>query len=417
MSHSHGGHAGHAGHSHDHATSVRVAPVPLLALLGGLGLVALLTVVGLVRWWPDQTAYDKVHGSMTWSGPGVTQVDAVVERVQPRCAEPLDTQPTCGQAEVRLADGPEKGSTQLVGIAPEVASSGLRKGDSAKVLRTAPADGSAVVYSWLDVHRGVPLWVLAAVFVAVVVAVARLRGLMALLSLGIAGGVVGLYLVPALLSGVPALPAAVVASLAIMFLVLFLTHGPSARTGAALGGTVIGIALTALTAWVAVDAGRLTGVVDDAGSTLASTVPDLSLHGVLAATIVLAGLGALNDVTITQASAVWELHELAPDLSSWSLFRRAMRIGRDHVASTIYTLAFAYVGTGLTLLLVLGLYDRSLVSLLGTEDLAEEIVRSLAGGLGLVLAMPATTALAVWLVRGSSLAGTAASGPGRRRAR
>jgi uncharacterized membrane protein len=121
---------------------------------------------------------------------------------------------------------------------------------------------------------------------------------------------------------------------------------------------------------------------------------------VLVASVVIAGLGALNDVTITQASAVWELRAAAPAMRRGELFRSAMRIGRDHVASTIYTLAFAYVGTALALLLAVQLYDRPLLDLLGTEEIAEEVVRSLTGGIGLVLAMPITTVLAALVVRG-----------------
>jgi uncharacterized membrane protein len=133
---------------------------------------------------------------------------------------------------------------------------------------------------------------------------------------------------------------------------------------------------------------------------LVAQVPGLSLQRVLVASVVIAGLGALNDVTITQSSAVWELRAAAPGMGRVELFRSAMRIGRDHVASTIYTLAFAYVGTALALLLAVQLYDRPLLDLLGTEEIAEEVVRSLAGGLGLVLAMPVTTVLAALVVSG-----------------
>jgi uncharacterized membrane protein len=185
-----------------------------------------------------------------------------------------------------------------------------------------------------------------------------------------------------------------------MYVVLYTTHGLSMRTSVALGGTLAGVALTALAAWWAVGASHLSGVVDEGGSMLVTQVPGLSLQRVLIASVVIAGLGALNDVTITQASAVWELRGAAPGLGRVALFRSAMRIGRDHVASTIYTLAFAYVGTALALLLAVQLYDRPFLDLLGTEEIAEEVVRSLAGGLGLVLAMPVTTALAVAVVRG-----------------
>ena len=124
------------------------------------------------------------------------------------------------------------------------------------------------------------------------------------------------------------------------------------------------------------------------------------LRGVFLCGVVLAGLGVLNDVTITQASAVWELRAADPGAGWRRLFSQGMSIGRDHIASTIYTIVFAYAGTALTLLLAVSLYDRSWLDLLGTEEIAEELVRSFASSIGLVLAVPATTAIAVATVPG-----------------
>lgn len=110
--------------------------------------------------------------------------------------------------------------------------------------------------------------------------------------------------------------------------------------------------------------------------------------------MVLAGLGVLNDVTITQVSAVWELRAANPAASWQQLFAGGMRIGRDHVASTIYTIAFAYVGASLPVLLLLELYQVSLMRTLTGGAFAAEIVRTLSGSIGLVLAIPLTTGVA-----------------------
>ena len=125
----------------------------------------------------------------------------------------------------------------------------------------------------------------------------------------------------------------------------------------------------------------------------------MSFQGLLVAAMILAGLGVLNDVTITQASAVWELRVASPEMSRSQLFTSAMRIGRDHIASSIYTIVFAYLGTALTVFLVIQLYDRSVYDLLGTEEIATEIVRALSSSIGLVLAVPVTTLIAVVTVR------------------
>jgi uncharacterized membrane protein len=377
-----------------------VARIPRVVLTVVLVATAVLTLAGIVHWWPDAHRVDKLKGSLAFTTPGATYVPASVTTVDPRCAKVGASGGGCGQAHARLEGGPEHGTIVTVDVPPEVSDLGLPKGARLDLLRLPATAGQPATYSYFGIQRDHPLWLLGIVFALVVVAVARLRGLMALVGLAVAAAVVGLFLLPALLSGHPVMPVAIVAAAAIMFVVLYSTHGFSLRTSVALGGTLAGVGLTALVAWYAVGQADLTGVVDEAGGTLVSQIPALNLQHVLIASVVIAGLGALNDVTITQASAAWELRAAAPELGRVQLFRSAMRIGRDHVASTIYTLAFAYVGSALVLLLVVQLYDRPFLDLLGTEQIASELIRSMAGGIGLVLAMPITTALAAAVVIG-----------------
>jgi uncharacterized membrane protein len=127
---------------------------------------------------------------------------------------------------------------------------------------------------------------------------------------------------------------------------------------------------------------------------LSSFTGNLDFQGLLAASVILAGLGVLNDVTITQASSVWELRAASPDMSRRAVFASAMRIGRDHIASTIYTIVFAYTGAALVVLMLLYVYDRPLLDLVSSESLAEEIARTLTSAIGLILAVPVTTAIA-----------------------
>jgi uncharacterized membrane protein len=371
----------------------------VLSLL--LAVVAVVTVAGLVRWWPDSHRVDELQGSMAFTAQGATYVSATVTKVEPRCAEVgAADEAGCGHVTARVTSGAESGTTVTVEVPPEVSDSGLRRGDTLELLRIPGASGKQASYSYFGVERDTPLWLLGGVFAVAVLLVARLRGLMALIGLAVAAAVVGFFLLPALLSGHPIVPVALVAAVTIMYVVLYTTHGLSMRTSVALGGTLAGVALTALVAWWAVGETHLSGVVDEGGSLLVTQVPSLSLQRVLVASVVIAGLGALNDVTITQASAIWELRAAAPQMGRRQLVGSAMRIGRDHVASTIYTLAFAYVGTSLALVLAVELYDRPFLDLLGTEEIAEEVVRSLTGGIGLVLAMPITTVLGALVVSG-----------------
>jgi uncharacterized membrane protein len=206
-------------------------------------------------------------------------------------------------------------------------------------------------------------------------------------------------MLPALVEGKPPLLVGLVGSTVIMIAVLYFAHGFSARTSTALIGTLFGLGVTALLAAWATDAAYLTGVGDDTAYALINGVPQLQLSGVILCGLLVAGLGVLNDVTITQSSAVWELAELSPHSSARELFGSAMRIGRDHIASTVYTIAFAYAGAALPVLILVGLYDRSLLESLTAGELAEEVVRTLVGSIGLVLAIPVTTAVAVAVVK------------------
>lgn len=262
-------------------------------------------------------------------------------------------------------------------------------------------------FVFLDFVRGPPLLLLAIVLTVLVVLVARLRGLAALVGLALSIGGLVWFTLPALLSGRPALPVALVSAVAMMVVLLYLAHGFSARTTTALLGTVAGISVTAALSWWAVGAAQLTGLSGEDGRDLLAFAPAMQLRGVLLCGFVLAGLGVLNDVTITQASAVWELRALAPMASRREVFARAMRIGRDHIASTVYTVSFAYVGAALPLVLLVAMSDRAFLDVLTAGEIAEEVARTLVGSIGLVLTIPATTAVAA-LVAGP---GTVVSAP------
>jgi uncharacterized membrane protein len=387
---------------------VAVARGPVTVLMVFLGLCAIATVVGVVTLWPDSGAVAKLQDKAQFTAPGVTFQKARVVMVQDPC--PVDAHgdaaqsSRCGNLEVVLTTGPEKGTTQAVGVPSAVSTSGLGAGDTVRLMRVPAQAGAPATYSFDDVVRLKPLWLLGALFVLVVALVARVRGLLALVSLAFGGFVLFRFMLPALLSGSDGLAVSLVGSAAIMFVVLYLAHGPSIRTSAALAGTLLGVGITAAVGVVAVHAATLSGSGSEDTALLSAFAGSVSFRGLLTCALVIAGLGVLNDVTITQASSVWELREAGPELSRTSLFTSAMRIGRDHIASTIYTIVFAYAGSALAVLLLLSLYDRPVLDLLSTESIAEEVVRTLASGIGLVLAVPVTTAIAAVTVTGPTSA-------------
>ena len=384
-----------------------MAPLPRAVLFAVLGAVAIAVVVGVVVLWPDSGKTDALRGSVGFAAEGVTFPHADVDQVDPGCPrdgpddEP-DTSEPCGQIRATVTEGKDTGKKVTLDVPPDVSDAGLKKGDQLKLIRTPPKDGQPSTLSYFGIERSFSLWVLAGMFAVVVIAVARFRGLMAIVGLGVAAVILGGFAVSAWLTGEAAVPVALVASTAIMYVVLYTTHGFSVRTSAALAGTLAGMAITAALGWWAVGSAHLTGVAGEGGQILTTFSGRISLQDLLVAAVIIAGLGVLNDVTITQASAVWELRGAAPTLSRANLFTSAMRIGRDHIASTIYTIVFAYAGTSVTLLVAVSLYDRSWLSLIGTEEIAEELVRAFTSSIGLVLAVPATTAIAVLTVPGPS---------------
>ena len=257
----------------------------------------------------------------------------------------------------------------------------------------------------MDFVRTMPIILLAVLYAVVVIAVARWRGLRALIGLLGAYAVLVTFMLPGLVEGKPPLLLALVGSTVIMIGVLYFAHGFSARTSTALLGTMFGLGITALLAAWATDAANLAGVGSHDAATLANISDNISISGIILCGLIISGLGVLNDVTITQSSAVWELYELAPETSARQLFSSAMRIGRDHIASTVYTIAFAYAGAALPILIIVMLYDRPLGEALTSAELSEEVIRTLVGSVGLVLAIPVTTLIAVLVVKATGING------------
>lgn len=410
------------GHGHDHGpgqdgetdAAVEVGTAARTAVLLSLAALVVAAVVGAVWLWPDRGPDFGAGGPPQFATADTEFVVAEVTAVADPCTGgeraaveepgagarggPL----TCGQVAATVSDGAGEGDRAVFPVAPEVSRSGLGAGDSVQLVRTPAEQGSA--YTFSQVQRGGALGWLLGVFVVAVLVVARFRGLMGLVGLTLGAVVVWKFTLPALLAGENGLAVALTSATAIMVVVLYTTHGFSMRSSAALLGTLAGVAVTGVLGLVAMDGTRLSGISDESGGLLASQVQGLDFRGLLICGIVLTGLGVLNDVTITQASVVWELRAAQPAMPRRQAFASAMRIGRDHIASSIYTLVFAYTGTALIVLMLLSILDRPALELISSGALAEEIVRTLTSAIGLVLAVPLTTGLSCLLaapVRGT----------------
>jgi uncharacterized membrane protein len=421
------------GHSHGHTEHSEPSPQALASrkranwlLVAVLAPLAVLTIVAMIVMWPSGSKEGITFASPYQAAPGVTFDTGKIQAVtQENCTQGTQA-PGTNQGNGAQQQGsqctfastqPDKGGSPVkVVINPDVAKShGVKVGDSIRYLNLSGVQGAAAgngspSYVFLDFVRNVPMALLAILYAVVVIAVARWRGFRALLGLAGAYLVLVSFMLPGLVEGKPPLLVALVGSTAIMMGVLYFAHGFSARTSTALLGTIFGLGITALLAAWATDAGNLTGIGSGEGATLANMSDKISLPGIILCGLIISGLGVLNDVTITQSAAVWELYELAPETGARKLFTSAMRIGRDHIASTVYTIAFAYAGAALPILIIVMLYDRPLVDALTSAELSEEVIRTLVGSIGLVLAIPVTTLIAVLVVKATGPRRMAAAG-------
>lgn len=376
--------------------------------------IAIWTVVGLIWLWPGNASAHIQQDVSQYSVKGMTIPTAEIIKVgevscqgKPGSGTGQTDQGGCANLTVRILNGVDKGKQVEVTLTQAQFSSGAHVGQRVKLFRLPATQGQQATFQFSDFDRTVPLIALAAAFALAVVVVARWRGFAALVGLAFAGFILVEFMFPALVSGTNPLLAGLIGSSAIMFVVLYAAHGFSTRTTTALIGTLFGMLLTAGLGWGITHWAHLTGVATEDDYLLAASAPDMTLSSVVLCGIIVAGLGVLNDVTITQASAVWELAETDPDQSK--LFARAMRIGRDHVASSVYTIAFATAGAGLASLLLITVYGLPLRQVAQTEALSEEIIRTLVGAIGLVLAMPLTTLIGVAVVRAGGAVRTGSS--------
>ncbi|WP_393059304.1 YibE/F family protein [Streptomyces sp. LN549] len=423
-------------HSHSHGPAAPVSGHLRKVIAAVLIPFAAAVVVGLVVLWPGgapahertgvgfdrQTQQGKVVnvGKVDCKDVSASQIPVSGE-TSPPTGEPATGDRLCEKATVEVTSGQDKGRTFIEVVQPD-APRQLRKGQGV-VLAHAPDAPHDLQYSVTDVNRKFPLLLLAGVFALVVVAVGRMRGVMALVALALSFAVLTLFILPAILQGSNPLVVAVVGAGAIMLIALYICHGLTARTSVAVIGTLISLLLIGLLGSLFIGWASLSGNTDDNTGLIHGLYPHIDMSGLLLAGVIIGSLGVLDDVTVTQTSAVWELHQADPTMSAKELYRAGIRIGRDHIASVVNTLVLAYAGAALPLLLLFSIAQSSMGTVANSELVAEEIVRTLIGSIGLVASVPVTTALAA-LVVSADRTGLAAfsgapapvrSGRGRRR--
>ncbi len=318
----------------------------------------------------------------------------VLEVVSEHEREITGTNATALVQEVRVVVGEGERAGEVVRFENELVT--LKPGDKIFINRLVTIGGEEH-FSYADFERRPTLIFLAVMFVTLLLVLSGWQGIRALVSLGGSIAAIFFLLVPALLAGWNPVLASVGIAGAILSLVFFGTHGITPRSTIAFFGTFGAVIATGLIAWASSSAMRLTGFSSDASVYLNfATNGTLDLSGLLLGSIIIGILGILDDVSITQASVVEQLKRANGALHFTELYQRAIKVGRDHIGSLVNTLALAYVGVSLPLILLYAKTESSLWQTLNQEVVAAELLRIIVGSIGLILAVPATTAVAAW---------------------
>ena len=431
--HSHGDGAKRSSTHHHGLVDVDLHPMVAKLVVGLLVTSAIAVVAGLVLLWPGDRDHD-IPVIFQSAGGGSVQIETgqVVAQATADCLNQQAGKVFSGDAQVltvkngpcientvALSSGPNEGANTLLEVPtnrvqagvqqdsgsdelspaqqakPQPGQPDLKVGDEIKLSRSAGVDGGDT-YSYFDYDRSTSIIVWALVFVAAIVLVASWRGLRSVIGLVFAFVVLFGFTLPAMLDGKSPVAVAIVSSAAILFVAIYLAHGLSLRTSAALLGTLVSLLLAGFLSWLSIETMHITGLGQDQTTNLQIYNNAISVNGILLAGFIIGALGVLNDVTITQASAVFEL-SAADGGNPVQTFTASMRVGRDHIASTVYTLVFAYAGSTLPLLLLFSVSGQSFSTLITTELVAVELARSFVGGIAIALSVPLTTAVAVML--------------------
>ena len=383
-----------------------------VGLVTAIGAALIAMLISLVFLWPSSTASkhtsEEFESTYALNHP---QIEATVEKTDHSACQSeqtglaFDTPPLipekeevdCDRALVKITSGEDEGKmTQLVTYGnagdPE-----LQPGDNIVLSKATDPTGS-VSYAFADYQRSNSLLLWGVVIAIVIIAFAAWHGVRAIIGLGLSLGIVFSFLIPALIAGTNPLWVALAACTAIILLAVPLVHGVNWKSASAVGGSLTALAIAAFLAWAAIDSSQLQGYSSEDNLKLLLYMPNVSILGVLLCGFVVGALGSLADVAIAQASTITELHESDPAASPLELFLSAMRVGRDHIASMVYTLILTYTGAALPLLLLITAAERPAGQILSSDLVATELLRSGVGAMALTLAVPITTLIAAFTV-------------------
>ncbi len=271
----------------------------------------------------------------------------------------------------------------------------LKVGNQVVIAEQQSADGPT--YGVNDLYRLPSLGFVFVAFISLIVVFSGIRGLTALAGLGFTIWLLLFYVVPQIAGGADPMFVSLVSSVLIAGIALYLAHGFNKRTTISLVSTLITLSLAVIAAVSFVSMTKLFGLGSEESLELQyGAITNINLRGLLLAGIIIGALGVLDDITTAQTAAIEEIHKANPKLLFHDLYSRGMSVGREHITSLVNTLALAYAGASLPMLLLFTVYKQPLWVTLNSEFVVEEVVRTVVGSLALTLAVPITTGLAAW---------------------
>jgi uncharacterized membrane protein len=299
------------------------------------------------------------------------------------------------QLEIKFLNGPQKGEKVIIeSDFPEI-----KKGLKVYINHIILINGDEI-FSIINIDRKNQIYFFIGLFILAIILLGGKQGIRSLLSLLLSFLTIFYVLLPGLLNGWNPLLASFLVSSIILFFAIFFTHGWNKESAVAFGGTMLSISLTSFLAIWAVKSTYLSGFsAEETTSLYFNTGGSLDFSGLLLGAIIIGVLGVLDDIAVTQAAIVTELYNSNNKIKPIEVYKRAMRIGKEHVGALVNTLVFAYTGTALPLLLLFKTREYDFETAINLEIFATEIIRTVVGSIGLIMTVPIVTLLAVYFLR------------------
>jgi len=336
-------------------------------------------------------------GFVLANSPQEEPLEAIVTRVvEEKQIEVMQKKQLYQKLELTVMSGQQENKIIIVenGTIPLANEQKYQLDDKVMVSSMRGMDGK-VSYYISDYMRRDALIILFGIFILVTIIIAKWRGIMSLIGMAISFLVIFFFILPQISSGANPVEIAILGSLIIIPVSFFLSHGINMKTFVAIIGTLVALIITGVLSVIFVEAAKLTGFAsEDASFLQVAKQGAINMKGLLLAGIIIGVLGVLDDITISQSSIVFQLKETNTRLSMDELYKRAMNVGQDHISSMVNTLILVYTGAALPLLLLFINNPHPFSQIVNYEIIADEIVRTLVGSIGLVLSVPTTTFVA-----------------------